>query len=96
MNYNLQILLFRFLKGELLLSIDVCDDDGDVTPPKNDLVTSMHQNISLVATRFGAAPETQFVLSFGKQRMPGIFPKLTMQLRQVTFPILWCTYINAR
>ena len=69
------------MQGIFSLAIDVYDEDGYINPKTDDLVSSMQQNVTIAATRFGAEENVSPIVLVGEQRFSEIFPKLTLQLR---------------
>ena len=74
------IFSLRF-QGSLSISITVYDVDAADVPTGRDLVSLMEKNVSLLATRHGTAASSQFLVMRGRQRAPGVFPKLSLELR---------------
>ena len=63
------------------------DEDASNTT-KDDLVSLMMQNITLVASHFGNVQSQHPVVLLGERRASGVVPKLTLKLRQVSFNLL--------
>ena len=62
-------------------------DEDSANAAKDDYVSLMKQNVTLVAKHFGNVQSKQPVVLLGEPRASGVVPKLTLVLRRVSFTL---------